>query len=135
MLATRRSRWESIILWGISATIGLLQNWIYSESAAMFPDKPGGISLYAYEGWRKYFSLFGPIAAFGYWIGWSVVLSINGYLIGGLIAAQWFPHALVGGVHPSADGGYFSLGPVDIGLPHLIGIGSSSSCGCSTSTA
>jgi amino acid transporter len=113
----------AIYLWGIAAFIGLLQNWIYSESAAMFPDKPGGISLYAYEGWRKYFNLFGPIAAFGYWIGWSVVLSINGYLIGGLICAQWFPHALVGGVSPSADGGYFSLGPVDIGAPHLIGIG------------
>ncbi len=80
----------AIVLWGISAVIGLLQNWIYSESAAMFPDKPGGISLYAYEGWRKYFSLFGPIAAFGYWIGWSVVLSIFGNLIGGLIQAEWF---------------------------------------------
>ena len=78
----------SLILWGISATLGLMQNWIYSESAAMFPDKPGGISLYAYEGWRRYFSLFGPIAAFGYWIGWSVVLSIFGNLIGGLITAE-----------------------------------------------
>jgi amino acid transporter len=112
----------SIILWGISATIGLLQNWIYSETAAMFPDKPGGISLYAHEGWRKYFNLFGPIAAFGYWIGWSVVLSINGYLIGGLATAEWFSGAKVGGAHPSADGGYFSVGPVDIGLPHIIGI-------------
>lgn len=113
----------SIILWGISASIGLLQNWIYSETAAMFPDKPGGISLYAHEGWRKYFNLFGPVAAFGYWIGWSVVLSINGYLIGGLATAEWFTGAKTGGAHPSADGGYFSLGPVDIGLPHLIGIG------------
>ena len=113
----------SVILWGISATIGLLQNWVYSETAAMFPDKPGGIALYAHEGWRKYFNLFGPIAAFGYWIGWSVVLSINGYLIGGLITAEWFSSAKVGGPSPSADGGYFGLGPVDIGLPHLIGVG------------
>ncbi len=112
----------SIILWGIAATVGLLQNWVYSESAAMFPDKPGGIAMYAHEGWRKHFNLFGPIAAFGYWIGWSVVLSINGYLIGGLITAEWFQSAKLGGAHPSADGGYFSLGPVDIGLPHLIGI-------------
>ena len=37
----------SILLWGISAVIGLLQTWIYTESAAMFPDKTGGISLYA----------------------------------------------------------------------------------------
>ncbi len=113
----------SVILWGISAVVGLLQNWVYSESAAMFPDKPGGISLYAHEGWRKYFSLVGPIAAFGYWIGWSVVLSIFGNLIGSLVTAQWFKGAKLGGAHPSADGGYFSLGPVDIGLPHLIGIG------------
>lgn len=109
----------SVILWGISATLGLMQNWIYSESAAMFPDKPGGISLYAYEGWRRYFSLFGPIAAFGYWIGWSVVLSIFGNLIGGLITAEWFPNAKFGGTSP----GYFSTGPVNIGLPQLIGVG------------
>jgi amino acid transporter len=115
--------WGSVILWGISAIVGLLQNWIYSETAAMFPDKPGGIAIYAHEGWRKYFNLFGPIAAFGYWIGWSVVLSIFGNLIGGLVTAEWFSSAKVGGAHPSADGGYFRLGPVDIGLPHLIGIG------------
>ncbi len=111
----------SLILWGASATIGLLQNWIYSESAAMFPDKPGGISLYAHEGWRRYFSLFGPIAAFGYWIGWSVVLSIFGNLIGGLVTAQWFPNAKFGGA--TAGSGYFSTGPVSIGLPQLIGVG------------
>ena len=32
----------SMILWGISATVGSLQNWIYTETATMFPDKPGG---------------------------------------------------------------------------------------------
>ncbi len=110
----------SLILWGASATIGLLQNWIYSESAAMFPDKPGGISLYAHEGWRRYFSLFGPIAAFGYWIGWSVVLSIFGNLIGNLVTAQWFPNAKFGGA--THGSGYFSTGPVAIGLPQLIGV-------------
>ena len=57
----------------------------------MFPDKPGGIALYAHEGWRSRFSLFGPIAAFGYWIGWSVVLSFVGNIVGALIVAEWFP--------------------------------------------
>ena len=33
---------------------------LYSEMAAMFPDKPGGFPLYAHEGWRKYFTLIGP---------------------------------------------------------------------------
>ncbi|HVG89710.1 MAG TPA: amino acid permease, partial [Gaiellales bacterium] len=55
------------IVWFISACIGALQAYIYAEPAAMFPDKPGGLSVYAREGWRKYFSLAGPIAVFGYW--------------------------------------------------------------------
>ena len=106
----------SVVLWGISAVVGLLQNWIYSETAAMFPDKPGGIALYAHEGWRKYFNLFGPIAAFGYWIGWSVVLAIFGNLIGSLVVAEWFAD--------SAAKVYFTT-PFDaeIGLANLIGIG------------
>src|SRR5258708_34295035 len=85
--------WGAVLLWGISAGVGMLQTWIYAESASMFPDKPGGISLYAHEGWRGRFSLAGPIGAFGYWIGWSVVLSIFGRANGDLIQAPWFPHS------------------------------------------
>ena len=78
------------VLWGISAAVSLMNVWVYSEPAMMFPGRSGGISLYANEGWRKYSTLVGPIATFGYWIGWSVVLAIFGNLIGGLIQAQWF---------------------------------------------
>jgi amino acid transporter len=81
----------SIILWGCSAAIGMLQAWIYSEPAAMFGHRSGGIALYAHEGWRKYTTLVGPLSAFGYWIGWSVVLSIFGKIIGDLATAQWWP--------------------------------------------
>ncbi len=51
----------------------------------MFPDKPGGLSVYAREGWRKYFSLAGPIAVFGYWFAWSSVLAIYGVFVGLLL--------------------------------------------------
>ncbi len=85
--------WGAVTLWAISAAVGMLQAWIYAETASMFPDKPGGIALYAHEGWRGRFSLVGPIGAYGYWIGWSVVLSIFGVLIGTLIQAQWFSHS------------------------------------------
>ena len=40
----------AIALWIISAIIGALQAYIYCEPAAMFPDKPGGLSVYAREG-------------------------------------------------------------------------------------
>jgi amino acid transporter len=105
--------WGAVALWGISAAVGMMQTWIYSESASMFPDKPGGISLYAHEGWRGRFALAGPIGAFGYWIGWSVVLSIFGKTIGDLIQAKWFPTAT------------WSLfdGVVHLQLAHFIAIG------------
>jgi amino acid transporter len=106
--------WGAMCLWGISATIGLLSNWIYSETAAMFPNQSGGISLYAHEGWRRYFSLVGPVATFGYWIGWSVVLSIFGKLIGDLVVSKWFPG--------QASHVYFSIGNNHIGLTHVIAI-------------
>jgi amino acid transporter len=104
--------WGAVLLWAISAAVGMLQTWIYAETASMFPDKPGGISLYAHEGWRGRFSLVGPIGAFGYWIGWSVVLSIFGVLIGDLIQAQWFPNTT------------WSVfdGVVHLGLPQFLAI-------------
>jgi amino acid transporter len=83
----------SLILWGASASIGMLQSWIYSEPATMFGHRSGGISLYAHEGWKRYSTLVGPLSAFGYWIGWSVVLSIFGKVIGDLATSQWWPNA------------------------------------------
>ena len=74
--------------------------------------------------WRKYSTLVGPIATFGYWIGWSVVLSINGIFIGQIIQGAWFPGEPYGGASSNPDvTGYFSTGTVKVGLPQLIAIG------------
>ena len=56
-------------------------------------DVPGqvrGLSMYAKEGWRKHFSLAGPIATFGYWFAWSSVLAIYGGIIGTLPDARFW---------------------------------------------
>jgi amino acid transporter len=57
----------------------------------MFPKLSGGIAIYAHEAWKKYLSIVGPIAAFGYWIGWSVVLSATGIIVGFLVQSEWYP--------------------------------------------
>ncbi|MBV9047307.1 MAG: APC family permease [Solirubrobacterales bacterium] len=103
----------SVIMWGASAIIGWILTWIYVEPAMMFPNKSGGISLYAHEAWRKYTTLVGPIATFGYWIGWSVVLAIFSKIIGDLIEARWFPHST------------WSVwdGSVHLGLSNFIAVG------------
>src|ERR671910_3852527 len=72
----------AFLLWSISITLGALQNNIHAELASMFPNKSGGVALYAHEAWRKYSTLVGPLATFGYWIGWSVVLAVNGLVAG-----------------------------------------------------
>ena len=111
-----RGGWGAMFLWGISMAIGTLSNWIYSESAAMFPEKPGGIALYAHEGWRKYFTFVGPVASFGYWFAWSSVLALFGIVIGGLIKAEWFS-----GNTWSLDYGTSTL--PTLGIEHFIAAG------------
>jgi amino acid transporter len=80
----------ALAVWLGSMVIAVLQNKIYTEPATAFPEHSGGISLYAFEGWRSRFSLAGPMSAIGYWAGWSSVLAIFGLTTGGLIQAQWF---------------------------------------------
>jgi amino acid transporter len=103
----------AFVLWTISITLGAMQNNIHAELAAMFPNKSGGVALYAHEAWRKYLTLVGPLATFGYWIGWSVVLSINGFVAGALIQSEWFSST----TWTSTTAGF------DFSLPILIGIG------------
>ncbi|TMJ93429.1 MAG: APC family permease, partial [Actinobacteria bacterium] len=104
--------WGAIALWTASCIIGLLQNFLFAEMASMFPDKQG-ISLYANEAWRRYFAPIGPLAAFGYWMGWSLVLAIFGVTAGSLVQAEWFP------------GQTWTLwdGAVHVGLQHFIAAG------------
>lgn len=101
------------VLWTASVLFGFFQNLLYAELALMFPTKPGGISLFAHEAWRRYFSLVGPIATFGYWFAWSSVLAVNGLVVGTLIQAKWFASTTW-----SASGGHFLFN-----LPIFIGIG------------
>jgi amino acid transporter len=103
----------AFVLWTISIILGSLQNNIHAELAAMFPSKSGGIALYAHEAWRKYLTAIGPLATFGYWIGWSVVLSVNGLVAGALIHSQWF----------SDNDWASSSAGFDFSLPIVIGIG------------
>ena len=110
--------WGAMLLWAIVALLAVFLNVIYSELAAMFPEKPGGIALFAHEAWRKYSTLVGPIATFGYWLAWSVVLAIFGILIGQFITGAWFPGEPLGTPY---DDGWFDFGFVNIGLPHVIG--------------
>ncbi len=79
----------------------------------MFPDKPGGVPVYAHEAWKTRFAPAGALATFGYWFGWSAVISIVSLTAGGIIRARWFPEVTWA----------LDLGFVQVGVEQLIGIG------------
>ena len=114
--------WGAAMLWIVMAVLAVFINTIYSELAAMFPEKSGGLALYAHEAWRKYSTLIGPIATFGYWIGWSVVLTVNGLFTGSIIQGAWFADE-PGGSYLAGDGYFSMFGLTEVGLPAVIAIG------------
>jgi amino acid transporter len=103
--------WHAALLWAIAVAIASIANRAYAELASMFPDKPGGIALYASEGWRSRFALVGPVATFGYWFAWSSAMAVYGGVIGSLVQAQWFP----------AETWLRAVGPIDVTFPRVVG--------------
>lgn len=104
--------WTAIALWGVSMVLATVANWIYSEMAAMFPEKPGGIPMYAHEGWRSRLSIVAPLASFGYWFAWTTAIAVFALIIGSLVQAQWLP-----GQDWTVD-----LGVVDLTFPLVMAI-------------
>src|SRR4051794_14634197 len=113
-VVTLGPKWAAII-WFSSSVVGALQAYIYAEPATMFPDKSDGLSMYAKEGWRKYFSLAGPLATFGYWFAWSSVLAIYGGIIGTLLITRFWATDWIGTF-------VWHLGFMDVNGYRLIGL-------------
>lgn len=103
--------WAAITLLAISSVIAILQNFLYAEMSSMFPDKSGGVAVYAFEAWKRIFRPIGALAAAGYWVGWSFGLAANALVIGELVQAQWFSNT-----------GTVDLGFLELGLGHVIAV-------------
>jgi amino acid transporter len=104
---------SAMFIWALSAAIGWAQNHLFAEMASMFPDKPGGVPIYAYEAWKERFTPAGALATFGYWFGWSAVISIVSLTAGAIIQARWLPEVTWS----------VGLGALQVGPAQLIGIG------------
>ncbi|EME51054.1 amino acid transporter [Rhodococcus ruber BKS 20-38] len=104
---------SAMFIWALAAAVGWVQNHLFAEMASMFPDKPGGVPVYAHEAWKTRFAPAGALATFGYWFGWSAVISIVSLTAGGLIRARWLPEVAWA----------MDLGFVQVGVAQLIGIG------------
>lgn len=85
--------WGALAVWLGTSVIALLQNYVYMELASIFPQKSGGIALYASEIWAERCAPLGGVFGLGYWAGWSLTLAVVSLVIGDLVQAEWFPHA------------------------------------------
>jgi len=106
--------WGAMLVAGIVAVIALFQNVLWAEMAAMFPNKVGGITLFANEAWKRRFQPIGALSTFGYWCGWSLVLGVFGIGLGSLVQAQWFP---------TVTWAWGTPWGVKLGLPQVIAVG------------
>lgn len=105
--------WAVIFIWTLSMLLGIGQAFLYAEMATMFPDTAGGVAAYAHEGFRKYTVFVGPVAMWGYWLGWSLIQAVSAFVFGSIVQAQWFA-----GQTWSVD-----LLGAEFGLAHVLGAG------------
>jgi amino acid transporter len=102
--------WGALAMWIGVVTFGFLLANLYAEMAAAFPHRAGGIATYIDEAVHKISRIPAVVSAYGYWFGYSTVLSINGLLIGLAIQAAWLPNVHV----------YLTSAKIDI-FPPLVG--------------
>lgn len=102
-----------IVIFAICGTVALVQNRLFAEMATMFPDKAGGVTMFANEAWKRRCAPLGALASYGYWAGWAFGMGVFALSFGSLVQAQFF-----------ADSTWsVNLGSADVGLGHVIGLG------------
>jgi len=87
--------WGAVAVWIGIVTFGFLMANLYAEMASMFPHRSGGIATYIDEGVHKISRIPAVVSGYGYWFGYSTVLSINGILVGLYIQGAWLTSAHV----------------------------------------
>jgi amino acid transporter len=87
--------WGAVAVWLGIVTFGMLMSNLYAEMASMFPHRAGGIATYIDEGVHKWSRIPAVVSGYGYWFGYSTVLSLNGILVGLYIQGAWLTGAHV----------------------------------------
>src|SRR5271167_3211123 len=59
-----------VIVWVLTALIGLVQCLFIAGLASRYPDKVGGAPAYNHEGLKHLSPLFGAVSSWAYWVGW-----------------------------------------------------------------
>lgn len=81
----------SIIVWPVSALIGLFMALAFAELAGGYPRVNGGVAVLAADVLQPRSRTLARIGQWSYWFGWSPALAINGLLVGTYLQRIAFP--------------------------------------------
>lgn len=83
----------SIVVWPLSALVGLFMALAFAELAGGYPRVNGGVAVLAADVLQPRSRALARIGQWSYWFGWSPALAINGLLVGAYIQRLTFPDA------------------------------------------
>jgi len=77
----------SVFVWTLTVLIGIMQCFMITELASLFPNKSGGTAVYVYEAFKKISPFFGAVANWGYWVAWVPVIPVNLVIAAGYLSS------------------------------------------------
>ena len=80
----------SLVVWGVTTLVAIVQCLMIAEMASMFPDKSGGTAVYTHEAFKKH-PIVGAACNWGYWCGWVPVVPVNLLVAAGYLKS-FAPH-------------------------------------------
>ncbi len=83
----------SVAVWALAALIGLAMAAPFAELVGLFPGQAGGIAVVAANALRPHSRFLGVIVQWGYWLGWTLGLGINGILAGDYLRQRLLPES------------------------------------------
>jgi amino acid transporter len=99
----------SLVVWTVTAFVGLVQCLLIAELASRYPRKVGGAPAYSHEGLKHLSPLFGAVSAWAYWVGWIPGVAVNLTLAAHYFQAAFWPGANVLGVTLALVLGLYAL--------------------------
>ena len=83
----------SVVVWALAGLIGLAMAAPFAELVGLFPGQAGGIAVAAANALRPRSRFLGVVAPWGYWLGWTLGLGINGILAGDYLRQRLLPES------------------------------------------
>jgi amino acid transporter len=81
----------SVAIWPLAALVGLVMALSLTELVCRYPDQSGGIGVAAGHVLRPFSPSVAALAQWSYWLGWSLGLGINAFLVGDYLQRLFLP--------------------------------------------